>query len=80
MMSNITITFRLDKLECAKCSMCLSVFFMSIFFISVLLSIVVPDIFISLVGDEAQHHFLENLVLYISKGYRSLSTCENVWL
>jgi hypothetical protein len=45
---------------------------MSIFFIIILLSIVVPDLFISLVGDETQHHFLEDLVLYISKGYRSL--------
>jgi hypothetical protein len=29
--------------------------------------------------NEAQQ-FLEDLVLYIFKGYRSFSTCENIWL
>jgi hypothetical protein len=30
--------------------------------------------------DETQQQFLEDLVLYIFKGYRSLSTYENIWL
>jgi hypothetical protein len=30
-------------------------------------------------GDEAQQIFVEDLVLYIYKGYMPLSTCENVW-
>jgi hypothetical protein len=28
--------------------------------------------------DEQQKHFLEDLVLYICKGYMPLSTCKNV--
>jgi len=31
-------------------------------------------------GDEAQQWFLKDLVLYIYKGYKPLSTCENIWL
>lgn len=31
-------------------------------------------------GDEQQQMFLEDLVLYIAKDYRPLSTMENVWL
>ncbi len=29
--------------------------------------------------NEQQKHFLEDLVLYICKGYTPLSTCKNVW-
>jgi hypothetical protein len=29
--------------------------------------------------DEAQHQFFEDLVLYIFKGYKPLSTCDNIW-
>jgi len=28
--------------------------------------------------DETQQHFLEDLVLYICKGYMLLSSCENI--
>ncbi len=31
-------------------------------------------------SDETQYNFFEDLVFYICKGYRSLSTCENVLL
>jgi hypothetical protein len=31
-------------------------------------------------GDEAQQLFLEDLVLYICKKYKPLSTFENIWL
>jgi len=31
-------------------------------------------------GDEKQQPFLEDLVLYICKGYKPLSTFENIWL
>lgn len=31
-------------------------------------------------GDETQQWFLKDLVLYIYKGYKPLSTCENIWL
>jgi hypothetical protein len=30
--------------------------------------------------NETQQRFIENLVLYICKGYKPLSTCENIWL
>lgn len=30
--------------------------------------------------DEAQQQFFENLVLYICKGYKALSTFENIWM
>jgi hypothetical protein len=30
--------------------------------------------------DEAQQRFIEDLMLYICKGYMPLSTCENIWL
>jgi len=30
--------------------------------------------------NEAQQRFIEDLVLYICKGYTPLSTCENIWL
>jgi hypothetical protein len=29
---------------------------------------------------DEQQQFLEDLVLYICKGYMPLSTCENIWL
>jgi hypothetical protein len=70
MMSNIIITFRFDRPKCAQCSTCLSILWMSVFFIITLLSIVVLDLFISLVGDETQHKFFEDLVFYICKGFR----------
>jgi hypothetical protein len=31
-------------------------------------------------SDEAQQQFLEDLVLYTCKGYKPLSTCDNIWL
>jgi hypothetical protein len=31
-------------------------------------------------GDETHQWFLEDLVLYICKGYKPLSTCKNIWL
>jgi hypothetical protein len=31
-------------------------------------------------GDETQQQFLEDLVLYICKRYKPLSTFENIWL
>jgi hypothetical protein len=80
MKSNITITFRFDTLECAQCSTCLSILLMFFFFIITLLNIVILDLFISLASDETQHNFFEDLMLYICKGYRPLSTCKNVWL
>jgi len=30
--------------------------------------------------DEAQQQIFEDLVLYICKGYKPLSTCDNIWL
>jgi hypothetical protein len=58
MTSNIIITFRLDRLECAQCSTCLFVLLMFVFFIITLLSIVILDLFISLAGDEHNITFL----------------------
>jgi hypothetical protein len=58
MTSDITITFKLDRLECAQRSMCLFVLSMSVFFIITLLSIVILDLFISLAGDEHNITFL----------------------
>jgi hypothetical protein len=31
-------------------------------------------------SNEAQQQFLEDLVLYTCKGYKPLSTCDNIWL
>jgi hypothetical protein len=30
--------------------------------------------------DETQQRFIEDLMLYICKGYMFFSTCENIWL
>jgi hypothetical protein len=30
--------------------------------------------------DEIQQQFFKDLILYICKGYKALSSCENVWL
>jgi hypothetical protein len=30
--------------------------------------------------NEQQQKFLEDLVLYICKGYKALSICDNIWL
>ncbi len=30
-------------------------------------------------NDDAQQSFLENLVFYIFKGYKPLSSCKNIW-
>ncbi len=31
-------------------------------------------------GDDAYQNFFEDLMLYICKGYKPFSTCENMWL
>jgi hypothetical protein len=30
-------------------------------------------------GNEAQQKFLEDFTIYICKGYKPFSTCENMW-
>jgi hypothetical protein len=35
---------------------------------------------ITKISDEAQQQFFEDLVLYICKGYKALSTFENSWM
>ncbi len=34
----------------------------------------------SLENDDAYQNFFENLMLYLCKGYKPFSTCENMWL